>query len=82
MSRATGEATEESATSADARSALLQLSPERRLAVILVDVLGMTLKDTAKITCVEVAIVRERVRTARAWLASQRHATGMDEVAG
>jgi DNA-directed RNA polymerase specialized sigma24 family protein len=82
MSRvAAHDVTQENAESHDARSALLQLSPERRLAVILLDVLRMTLREAASVSRTDSAIVRERARTARAWLAS--HASGSaDEAAG
>lgn len=53
----------------DTEAALHCLRPERRLAVILTDVLGMTDEAAARISRVDLGTVRQRAATARSWIA-------------
>lgn len=53
----------------DTEAALHCLRPERRLAVILTDVLGMTDEAAARISRVDLTTVRHRAATARSWIA-------------
>lgn len=53
----------------DTEAALHCLRPERRLAVILTDVLGMTDEAAARIARVDLRTVRQRAAFARSWIA-------------
>ncbi len=77
----------EDATQSDTESALHCLKPERRLAVILTDVLGMTDEAAAKICRVDLTTIRQQAATARSWIARhlsmpERHAPGTDGAMG
>lgn len=77
----------EDATRTDTESALRCLKPERRLAVILTDVLGMTDEAAASICRVDLSTIRRRAAAARWWIARhlsmpERHAAGTDGVVG
>lgn len=71
----------------DTEAALHCLRPERRLAVILTDVLGMTDEAAARISRVDLRTVRHRAATARTWIARhlnmpERHGPATDGALG
>lgn len=53
----------------DTEAALECLAPERRLAVVLTDVLGLTDEVAARISRVDLTTIRHRAASARSWIA-------------
>ncbi len=71
----------------DTEAALHCLRPERRLVVILTDVLGMTDEAAAHIARVDLGTVRQRAASARSWIARHlnmpdRHSLATDGAQG
>ncbi len=53
----------------DTEAALHCLAPERRLAVVLTDVIGLTEEAAARVSRVDLNTIRQRASSARTWIA-------------